>query len=518
MPNSTSAAGRAAIEVKNRPLLVLAVMMATIMQILDTTIANVALPHMQTSLGATYETVTWVLTSYIVAVAIAIPLTGWLADYFGSRRLFITAVCAFVIASMLCGIATNLTEMVIFRIIQGIAAAFIGPLAQTVILDINPPERHGKAMALWGMGVMVGPIMGPIIGGWLTDNYSWRWVFYINLPIGIITILLLVWLLPSRPVDKTRFDLFGFSMLALALAALQLVLDRGQHQDWLHSTEIIIEIAVAIAATWAFTIHIATHPKAIFAREVLTNRNLMLGMGFSAMLGLMMVASMALLPAMMQGLYGYSVLETGLLLAVRGLGIVASMFIAGQIAGRVDPRIPIAAGITIVAISMWQMTGWSLDMGREPIIYSGLVQGFGVGLIFPPLHTMSFATLPSKHRTDGAVLLNLTRSIGGSIGISLLTTMLARNAQVSHADLAVHITGYNIPGLNTGLAEQLGTSGAAALAAANAEITRQALMIAYLDDFYMMMIIAAVAVPLVLFLKPPSSDVGDQEVQQSALH
>jgi DHA2 family multidrug resistance protein len=247
-----------ALHTANRPLLTIGVMAATIMQILDSTIANVALPHMQASLSATTDTITWVLTSYIVASAVAIPVTGWLADRIGSRNLFLWSVVGFVAASMLCGLAQSLPEMVAFRVLQGVAAAFMNPLSQTVMLDINRPSKQASAMSIWGMGVMVGPIMGPVLGGWLTENYDWRWVFYVNVPIGIGCFAILWTLLPSRPVVRRGFDLFGFTMLAIAISAFQLMCDRGQSEDWFQSWEVWIEGLVALSAAWMFVIHLAS--------------------------------------------------------------------------------------------------------------------------------------------------------------------------------------------------------------------------------------------------------------------
>ena len=330
--SAAAAHGQPVVEVNNKPLLIVGIMLAMIMQVLDSTIANVALPHMQASLGATFDSVSWVLTSYILATAIAMPLTGWLSDRFGSRRLFIFSVAGFIVTSMLCGIAVNLPEMVLFRVLQGASAAFVGPLSQSVMLDITPREQHAKAMAVWGMGIMVGPIMGPIIGGWLTDNYNWRWIFYINVPIGIATLAILIALLPSRPVVRRSFDLFGFSMLAIGLAALQLMLDRGHQEDWLQSWEIRIELGLAIIGIWLFLVHMATGRRPMFDRDMLKNRNLLLGLFFMTNLGALLMATIALLPPMLQTVYGYPVIETGLVLAPRGIGVLFSLALAGILA------------------------------------------------------------------------------------------------------------------------------------------------------------------------------------------
>ena len=501
---------QAAYPVKNKGLLTLAVMGATIIQILDSTIANVAIPHMQTSLGATMDTITWVLTSYIIASAVAMPITGWLADRIGSRNLFLGSVAGFILASMLCGISTSLTEMVVFRIFQGICAAFIGPLSQTILLDINKPSDAPRAMSMWGMGIMIAPILGPMIGGWLTENYNWRWVFYINLPIGILTLALLWWLLPTRPINRRELDRFGFAMLAIGLATLQLLLDRGQQEDWLQSWEIIVELLVVVAALWMFTMHQLTTNRPMFERLLVTDRNFFISLNMMLLVGMMMFGIFALLPPMLQNLYGYSVYDTGILLAPRGVGVMLAMFIAAKLGNKVDPRIVVFAGFLITAASMWIMTSWSLNMDWHLIVYTGLFQGFGMGFVFIPLNGVAFSTLPMRLRTDGSSLLYLFRSLGGSFGISIMTTMLARNMQTSHEDLASHVTSSSMNVIDPASADRLGGLGEAAMQVMNLEINRQAAMIAYLDDFQLMMIVLVVISPLIFFLKPGTAAPGQQ--------
>lgn len=495
--------GAAALPTRHRGLLIIAVMGASVIQFLDATIANVAIPHMQTSLNATLDSVTWVLTSFIIAGAVATPVAGWVSDRFGSRRLFLGAVAGFILASMLCGAAANLSQMVAFRILQGICAAFIGPMSQTVLLDISSTREQPRVMTFWSLGVMIAPIFGPLIGGWLTESYNWRWVFYINLPIGIPTLAVLWWLLPSRPIRPRRLDLFGYMIFALSLAALQLMLDRGQHEDWFSSWEIILELMLAASGLWIFAIHMLSTPKPIFDRALFANRNFATAMGFMLVMGVIMVAISALLPPMLQNIYGYSVFDTGMLLAPRGVGVLISMMIASQLIRFVSPRMLVATGYSIGALSLWQMTQWSLEMDSRMIIVSGLVQGLGLGLTFMPLNLLAFATLPSHLRTDASALLNLMRNIGASLGISLITTMLSRNIQTSHADLAAHVTPYNIPAIDPSSADRLGEFGEAALRLLDLSINRQAAMIAYLDDFKMMMILVICFVPLAFFLKTP---------------
>lgn len=505
---------RAALFTRNRPLLTIGVMAATIMQILDSTIVNVALRDMTASLGATADTITWVLTSYIVASAVAIPLTGWLADRIGSRNLFLGAVIGFVIASMLCGLATNLPEMVIFRIFQGIAAAFMNPLSQTVMMDINPPSKQAGAMSIWGMGIMVGPILGPVIGGWLTDNYNWRWCFYVNVPIGVVCFAILWALLPSRQITRRGFDLFGFAMLAVAISVFQLMLDRGQTQDWFSSWEVWTEGMVALGAAWLFFVQLLTAKNPMFDRALFLNRNLLTGIGFMLVIGVLMTATLALLPPMLQSLYGYPVLDAGILLMPRGIGIVASMYVAGQLMKRnVDPRLMVGGGLLIAAWSLYDMTGWTIEMSAQPFIVTGLVQGIGLGLVFIPLNIMAFGTLSPKYRTEASSLMNLARNIGGSVGISVVTALLARNIQTSHSELGQHIPDPGLVASDPVASSLTGGSTDAALAIADGIVNAQAAMIAYLDDFKLMMILTLCAVPLVLVLRRPAPPKpGDEPV------
>jgi len=479
----------------------LAVILAMLMQVLDQTIANVALPHMQTSLGANRETITWVLTSYIVASAIAIPITGWLADRVGRKRLFVWSVIIFTVASLLCAVAQNLETMVGFRVVQGVAGAFLVPLAQAVMFDINPPEKHARAMSLFGAGVMIGPILGPVLGGWLTDNFNWRWVFLINLPIGAIAVLMMIRFLPATAITRRKFDILGFFLIALALGGLQMMLDRGEQLDWFASWEIWIECGLCIAGLWMFGVHMLTSPDPIFDPQMFKDRNFATGLLFMAVTGLMMLAGLALLPPLLQNLFGYSVLQSGFLTAPRGMGTLVSMIVVGRLMGKIDARLLILAGLLMMSWSLWQMSGFSLEMDQRPVIVSGIIQGFALGFIFVPLNTLAFGTLNPKFRTTAASLLNLARNVGGSIGISVVTVLLAWNTQISHSDLAQHITPGSLPPIDpalTGAAPQLTET---VLTAMDAEINRQALMIAYIDDFWLMMIISALAIPLILLLR-----------------
>lgn len=494
-----------------RGLITMSLMLATIMQVLDSTIANVALPHMQASLGAAQDTITWVLTSYIVASAIALPLTGWLADRIGRKRLLLIATIGFVIASMLCGIAQGLTEMVLFRVAQGVFGAFIVPLSQAVMLDVYPKHRHGYAMAIWGMGVMIGPIIGPVLGGWLTDNFDWRWVFYVNLPIGICA-LLGTWLwVPEAPIRQRSFDLFGFALIAMGVASLQLMLDRGEQLDWFESTEVMIECGFAIAGFWMFGVHLMTARRPLFAAELLADRNFVMGCVFIAIIGVLVYSTMALVPPMLQRLYGYPIITAGLLTAPRGIGLLLSMRLVGAIVHRVDPRALIVAGLATTAYSLHQMSGLSLAADERLIIISGLVQGVGIGLINVPLNTLAFATIQPHLRTDAASLYNLLRNVGSSIGISVVTVLLARNIQISHAELAAAAS--QSLGAVATLAGSPAMLGDAAVAMVDAEINRQASMIAYINDYYAMMWATIIVIPLVFLLRRPKQEQDGAEMR-----
>jgi len=485
-----------------RLIVTIGVMMAVLLQVLDTTIANVALPHMQADLSASQDQINWVLTSYIVASAIALPISGWLADKVGRKRLLLVSVVGFTIASVLCATATSLTEMVVFRAFQGVSGAFIVPLAQATLFDINPREKHGQAMALFGGGVMIGPILGPVLGGWLTDNYNWRWVFLVNLPVGILCTLVMLRFMPKTATHKRQFDMFGFALLALALAGLQLFLDRGERNDWLSSWEIRIELGLAIAASWMFIVHMATSKHPLFERAMFTDRNFATSLVFMAATGVLLLAGLALLPPLLQNLYGYSVLQSGFLTAPRGVGTLISMLIAGRATGKIDARLLVGIGVILMGVSLYMMTGFAIEQPSRPVVMSGVVQGLGLGLIFVPLQTLAFQTLAPRMRTTGAALLNLSRNIGGSVGISIVSTQLVRMAQVSHADLAANITQQTIPTADpTILQTAVPVAGPAALAYINMMINKQALFIAYLDDFKLMMIVTFAVLPLLLFMK-----------------
>jgi DHA2 family multidrug resistance protein len=489
----------------HRGLITISIMLATVMQALDSTIANVALPHMQGSLAAASDTITWVLTSYIIAAAIMTPLAGWLAGRFGRKRLFLFSVAGFTVASMLCGIAGDLAQMVIYRLLQGIFGAALVPLSQSILLDINPREKHGQAMAIWGAGIMVGPILGPMLGGWLTDTYNWRWVFYINLPIGILAFLGIVAFVHETARHRDRpFDFFGFAMLSLGIGALQLMLDRGEQQDWFGSTEIIIEAGLAIAGLYVFIAHSLTAERPFLHPAPFRDRNFVSGIILIFIVGTILLATVALLPPMLQDLMGYPVVLTGIVLAPRGLGMMISMMVAGRLVGRIDGRLIMLSGFLMTALSLYQMTSYAMVMDERPILVSGIIQGLGLGFIFVPLSTATFATLAPEYRTEAAGVYSLLRNLGSSIGISVVEALLARNLQVNHAEIASHVSPFNLAMRMPDVVLHWDWQTTAGLAALNEEIRRQAAMIAYVDDFKLMMIVTLAAIPLLLLVRSPA--------------
>jgi len=487
----------------SRALVTVSIMLATIMQALDTTIANVALPHMQGSLSTTQDQISWVLTSYIVAAAIMTPPAGFLAARFGRKRLFTWSVAGFTVASMLCGVATSLPEMVAFRLVQGVFGAALVPLSQAILLDTYPREKHGSAMAMWGVGVMIGPILGPTLGGYLTEYYNWRWVFLINLPVGLLALTGILASVPETAKDGNRpFDAFGFVFLSLAIGALQMMLDRGETKDWFNSTEIVVEAALAGLGLYIFLVHMFTHRRPFLEPALFRDRNFTAGLTLIFMVGVILFATMTLLPPFLQNLKGYPVIDVGFLLAPRGLGVMVMMAIVGRLVGRVDSRLLIAAGFGLAGFSLWEMSRFSLDVTQWMIVWTGVVQGFGLGLIFVPLSTVTFATLAPHLRNEATALFSLMRNIGSSIGISIVISLLSQNTQVNHASLAEHVSRFNPLMQFPWLPPPWSIDGVQGLAALDAEVTRQAAAIAYLDDFLLMMWVTVAALPFVLLLKP----------------
>jgi MFS transporter, DHA2 family, multidrug resistance protein len=489
-----------------RALITVSVMLASIMQALDTTIANVALPRIQGELSATQDQMAWVLTSYIVAAAIMTPLSGWLAGRVGRKRVFLYSVVGFTIASALCGLAHSLPEIVGARLLQGLCGAALIPMSQAVLLDTYPPQQQTRAMAFWVMGVTVGPIIGPALGGWLTDAYDWRWVFYINVPFGILSLLGIVAFMPETSVRKSRFDFVGFTALSVGVGALQLLLDRGELVDWFGATEIWLEAMVAATAIYVFLVHMLTTRAAPFVSPALfKDRNFVTGNVFNFLVGVVLYSTLALLPPLLQNEMDYPVFLTGLVTAPRGVGTLIAMLLVGRLSARLDARVIIAAGFALTAWAQWQMTHFYLQMDNSLVIWSGLAQGIGIGFVFVPLSAVTFATLAPEHRNEGTALFSLIRNMGSSIGISAVAALFTRNTQMMHARLAEQVTPYG------NLLQQHGAaawSSAEGLAQLNALVTRQAAMIAYNNDFKLLMVLALCAIPAVFLMRTARPQAG----------
>jgi DHA2 family multidrug resistance protein len=496
-----------------RGLTTAVVICACVMQGLDTTIVNVSLPYIQGSLAATQDEISWILTSYIVSSAIAMPLTGWFASRFGIKPVFIVCVIGFTIASALCGMATDLNELVAYRLLQGVCSSGLVPLGQSTLFTIYPRERHGFAMAVFASGAMMGPIVGPTLGGWLTDQYDWRWCFYINVPIGAVCALALFALLrrsARRRYDE--FDLFGFAALSVAVGALQLMLDRGQVNDWFHSTETRIEATVSGLSFYLLIVHtLTTGERSFLNRGLLKNPNFVAGSLLMFGVGVLLSGTVALMPSMMQDLLDYPVFDAGWMMAPRGFGTLLAMLLVGQLINRIDIRLFILVGFLLTAASLWQMTGWSLQMGSGPILFAGFAQGFGLGCTFVPLNLMALSGMPLHLLTQATALRSLMRLLGGSVGIAILEAQLTRNTQIVHSQLVEYLRPNNPLTWAPFIPAPFGLTTARGIAFWNEEVTRQAAMTAYIDDFLLMLIVILGSLPLLLLVrvsrsKPAAAD------------
>ncbi len=494
----------------NRTAITVCIILATLMQALDTTIANVALPYMQGSVSASQDEIDWVLTSYIVAAAIMTPPTGYLAGRFGLKRLFLTSVAGFTVASMLCGMAQTLTQIVLFRVLQGAFGAALVPLSQTLLFNINPKEKYGSAMALWGVAVMVGPILGPVVGGWLTENYTWRYVFYINLPIGILAFLGIQAFLGETPRGTAKLDWFGFGTLSIGIGTLQILLDRGGQLDWFSSGEIMIEAVIAASALYLFLVHTFTANDPFVRPALFRDPNFSAGTLFVAVVGLTYYSSLALQPPYFQNLMNYSVVSAGMVMGPRGIGTMAAMLVVGRMIGRVDTRLLLAFGLGLTAWSFYSMTGWTPDIAQRTIVIVGVVQGIGLGFLFVPLSAATLSTLSPVERAEGAGFYNLSRNIGSSIGISVVNTLLTRNTQINHAVIAAQVTAVNRGFENPAVNQSWNPLTAAGRTALDAMITQQAQIIAFVDDYKLLMIATLAVIPLLIAFRKPrgGSDAG----------
>jgi DHA2 family multidrug resistance protein len=487
----------------NRVPITVGMMLATVMNSLDTTIANVALPHMAGSVSASQDQITWVLTSYIIAAAIMTPLSGWLSIRIGRKTMFLVSIAGFTAASMLCGIANSLAEIVIFRLLQGLCGAALIPLSQAVLLDIYPPRQVGQVMAIWGAGALLGPIFGPVVGGWLTDNFTWNWVFFINLPIGILAFAAVaVFMSRDRGGVARPFDFLGFGALVVFIGGLQLMLDRGPTEDWFSSPEIWVEALLALAGLYVFLVQTLTARHPFFDRALALDRNFVTCNMFGFFIGLLLFSTMALMPPVMQGLMGYSVFGAGLVMMPRGLGSFAAMFVVGRMMGRVDTRLILLAGLGICCVALFGMTNFDLSMDAMPFVTTGIVQGLGIGLLFVPLSVTAFATLNPALRAEGTSVYTLVRNLGSSVGISLMQAFDTRQTSVAHADLTSQVQPSN-PVFSAAIPSAMSPATTSGLEALNGEITRQASMVALIDVFRLMLLMTLAISPLLLVMRKP---------------
>jgi DHA2 family multidrug resistance protein len=482
-----------------RTLVTVCAMSATIMQALDTTIANVALPYMQGSLSASLDQINWVLTSYIVAAAIMTAPIGWVADRFGRKKLFIVCAAGFTVASVLCGLAQNIGEMVAFRLLQGMFGAALVPLSQAVLLDAYPIEQRGSAMAIWGIGVMLGPIMGPTLGAWLTDNYSWHWVFFINLPVGIITVIgLSLFMDETKREGHQRFDWFGFLALAVGIGALQLMLDRGEQVGWFDSSEIVLEAIVSATGFYFFFAHSLTTAVPFIRFEMFKDRNFASSCLFMVVIGVVLFGTMALVTPFLQNVSGYPILTAGMLLAGRGIGTLISMIVVSRLMKFIEARWLVLIGLLLAAGTLDQMAEFTNNTPAQTIVIVSIVQGFGVGLVFVPLSTVAFVTLPGYLRTEGSAILTLVRNIGSAVGISAVIAQLTSTEARMHAHLVEFITPFNNALQMPDVAGTLNVATDAGRAMIDAVVNQQAAIIAYANDFKLLTYLTLATLPFVL--------------------
>jgi MFS transporter, DHA2 family, multidrug resistance protein len=483
----------------NQMMITLIAMSATVMQVLDTTIANVALPHMQGSLGATQDQIAWVLTSYIVISAIATPLTGWIAAKLGRTRAFVVSLALFTGTSILCGVATTLPQIVIFRVLQGAAGAILTPLSQSILLSAYPRSETARAMGIFSIGVMVGPILGPIVGGWLTEEYSWRWCFYINVPIGLAAMIGAIIFVPEDgKIEGRRLDWMGFAFLSLAIGAFQLVLDRGEQKGWFQSPEILVESALAIFGLYMFIVHSMTTRNPFIDVRLFRDRTYVIGVGIISIIFSVYLGALVLVPQLLQFEMNYPVFTAGLATSPRGLGMIAAFIFIGRWGKGINPRILIGTGMVLNGLSLYLMSGWSLQVSMQQIVWTGVLQGVGMGAITLPVATVAFSTLTEELRTDGSAFFSLMRNLGGAIGVAVVSSRIVELTQIHHGYLSEFMTPFRH--LHMGLGAM---NSPAAMKMMNFSITQQAGMIAYINGFLLLSILSIAMLPLVFFLRTP---------------
>ena len=501
--------GRAAVELTSfdRFMILVVIMMSTIVIALDMSIATIALPHMQGGLSATQDQVAWVMTSYLVSMAIMIAYTGWLANRVGRKRLLVGALTVFSIGAMFSGQASTLEEMILFRVIQGMAAAPVFPLAQAIILDSFPRGRQGQVIALWGVGVMTAPVLGPVVGGWVTGAFDWRWVFYLGVPIGLTAAFMAsAFIIDVGQEQRRKFDWIGFTALATVLAAVQLMLDRGHSQGWFESTEVVIEAAIIVLGLYVFVTQTVTSRNPIFARSIFVNANYMIGLVFAFMVGAFMLSGNYVLTVFLQNIQGYPVTEAGVMLAPRAFGTMLGLLIVGITITRTDPRALIAIGFGLIAVSAYLLAQINSNIGAIDFAILTMFNGFGSGLIWAPMITLMFSTLAPAHRTEGSTLVNLIRGYGSGVGISVAAVVLTRTTAVAYSELTETITPYNEVLRMPQALSVWNLDSIPSVAALEIEIVKQATTIGVINTFILMTIAAALVVPLALLLKRPNEN------------
>ena len=490
-------------------LIAAAVMLATFMEVLDTSVANVALPHIAGNLSATTEESTWVLTSYLVSNAIILPATNWLGRYFGRKRFLIICIIIFTLASALCGAAASLGMLIVARILQGAGGGALQPIAQAVLMESFPPEKRGQAMAVFGMGVVVAPIIGPTLGGWITDNYSWRWIFYINIPVGILAIFMANMFIEDPPYIRNqrpgKIDRFGFALMAIGLGTLQLVLDKGQEEDWFHSSLITGAAIFAAVTLIAFVIWELSTKEPIVDLRVLKNRNFSVGTSIMTMMGIVLYGTIALLPLFLQTMLGYPAVQSGLAVSPRGFGSIASMILVGRLIGKIDGRYLVMFGFLVLGYATYRFSDINLTVSSSSIVWPNIISGFAMGFIFVPLTTMAMGTLANEQMGNASGVFNLMRNTGGSIGIATMTTMLSRGSQIHQATLTQHINPYDpiVQQRIQEIARALPGGGGVeqAYGVVYGMVVRQAMVLSYIDNFRMLAFLCFLCVPAVFLFK-----------------
>ena len=496
-------------------LIAISVMFGTFMEVLDTTVVNVSLPHIAGNLSATPEEATWALTSYLVANAIVLPMTGWLASYFGRKRLLMASVIGFTTASFFCGLAPTLAWLVIFRIIQGLTGGVLQPVSQAVMLEAFPPSQRGKAMGIWGLGVVVAPLLGPVLGGWLTDNYSWRWVFYINIPVGIASIIMTKLFIfdPSYIRRSTgRVDTWGIGMLAVGVGALQLVLDKGQQEDWFASNWIVSLTILSAVMLVVFIIHELRTPNPVLLLRVFKERTYSAGVFLMTALGFVLYGSLVLLPLFLQTVLGYPAIEAGISMAPRGLGSFIAMPLIGLLIAKIDPRKLLCCGLLGGSVTLFALGSLNLQVGYWDIFWPQFLQGVSMGLIFVPLTTVTMSLIKREEMGNATSLFNLMRNLGGSVGIATVATMLGRNARAQYGIIGTHVSGYDpsvqvlLDRIRNGFISRgmdVTSAGQTAYAAMAGMIRQQAMMVAFVQLFRVLSLVFAIVIPFVFIMKRP---------------